>query len=173
MGPHTHTPCYYHTPGEVLLIFRVFFFSCPSSSFGVCSWTIQPLPANGVSQGSVGYLLYINKGNYQLNWESSVASSAMPFSAVLYTNVLSWHALVKQCTGTAGIKGFIYFWAFSLKWKQNKYLSAVKLFLTGWNIAEILTSFVNQKCSRLAVALQRLAVCSTDNLHCIIYSFDW
>lgn len=107
VGPHTHTSCYYHTPGEVLLIFRVF---CPSSSFGGSSWTIQLLPVNGVSQGSVGYLLYINKGNYQLNWESSVASSAMPFSAVLHTCELFWHALLKQCTDTARIKGFIYHW---------------------------------------------------------------
>lgn len=116
---HTYIMLLSHSRGSLINLQSFF---CPSSSFGGSSWTIQLLPANGVSQGSVGYLLYINKGNYQLNWESSVASSAMPFSSVLYTNVLHWHALVKQCTSTARIKGFTYRWAYPLKAKQNKYL---------------------------------------------------
>lgn len=98
MGPHTYTSCYYHTQGNVSLIFRGF---CPSSSSGGDSWTIQLLPTNSVSQGSVGYLLYINKSNYQLNGERYVTRSTMPFSTLMYTSVLSQHALRKTALARA------------------------------------------------------------------------
>lgn len=114
---HTYIMLSSHSRGSLINLQSFF-----PSSFGGSSWTIQLLPANGVSQGSVGYLLYINKGNYQLNWESSVASSAMPLSSVLYTRILFWHALVKQCTGTGRIKGSTHRWASILKTMPNTHL---------------------------------------------------
>ena len=120
---HTYIMLLSHSRGSLINLQSFFFFS----------FALLPHLEAAHEQFSFCLLMVFHKALWDIFYTSiraiislteKAVSPAQPCpSPLCSTRVVSWHALVKQCTSTARIKGFAYRRAYPFKAKQNKYLS--------------------------------------------------
>lgn len=120
---HTYIMLLSHSRGSLINLQSFFFFF----------FALLPHLEAAHEQFSFCLLMVFHKALWDIFYTSiraiislteKAVSPAQPCpSPLCSTRVVSWHALVKQCTSTARIKGFAYCRAYPFKAKQNKYLS--------------------------------------------------
>lgn len=107
--PHTHKSCYYHTLGEVLLIFGVLFFfpallphlEAAHEQFSSCLLMVFHKALWDIFYTSIRAII---------NLTEKAVSPAQPWPLIwVLLLLLSWHGLAEQ--GTRTVKGFVSNWA--------------------------------------------------------------